>query len=271
MLPRVLATTVGRHRAVPGPNCCRSAGPTATCCRRIEHESGNHRLKFPNSSNLRTCRRLTAGAACTHLLARGPHESFGHRLEPQDSPWSEDSGDCPTRATNAAPEVLSLRRRPACLTKAPFYALPTPRLRQLSAANLVVQLDMPRLQTPTKSWPDWNVSLSERTHGTALERVRAGQCPVPLAAAGATQRRHRTGVASSPGPFGGRQAEPAPTGCRGGHTNSGTIDWSSRILRGQKTRACTPQGRRTLRKKHSPLAAPPALRKRLFAIHPRLA
>ena len=164
-----------------------------------------------------------------------------------------------------------MHRTPACPAKAPFGASPTLCLRQLYAANLVVQLELPRLPAPTKSWLDRNVSLSERTHGTALERVRAGQCPVPLAAAGATHRRHRTGVASSPGPFGGRQAEPAPTGCRGGHTNSGTIDWSSRILRGQKTRACAPQGRRTLRKKHSPLAAPPALRKRLFAIHPRLA
>ena len=151
-----------------------------------------------------------------------------------------------------------MHRTLACPAKAPFGASPTLCLRQLSAANLVVQLDMPRLQAPTKSWPDWNVSLSERTHGTALERVRAGQCPVPLAAAGATQCGHKISVASSPGPFGSRQAEPAPTCCRGGHTNSGTIDWSSRILRGQKTRACAPQGRRTLRKKHPPLTATPA-------------
>ena len=107
-----------------------------------------------------------------------------------------------------------MHRTLACPAKAPFGASPTLCLRQLSAANLVVQLDMPRLQAPTKSWLDWNVSLSERTHGTALERVRAGQCPVPLAAAGATQCGHKISVASSPGPFGGRQAEPAPTGCR---------------------------------------------------------
>ena len=42
----------------------------------------------------------------------------------------------------------------------------------------------------------------------------AGQCPVPLAAAKAKQGWHKPRFASSPGPFGGRQAEPAPTCCR---------------------------------------------------------
>ena len=41
----------------------------------------------------------------------------------------------------------------------------------------------------------------------------------------------------------GGQAEPAPTCCRGGHTNPGTIDSSSRILRSRRLRASAPQGR----------------------------
>ena len=56
----LLFLSVGR--AVPGSTCCRSAGPTATCCRRTEHEFGDHKLKSPNSPVFRdspenTCRR----------------------------------------------------------------------------------------------------------------------------------------------------------------------------------------------------------------------
>ncbi len=42
----------------------RSAEPTATCCRRIEHEIGNHKLEFPISSNSQTSLRIF----CRHCL-----------------------------------------------------------------------------------------------------------------------------------------------------------------------------------------------------------
>ena len=58
-------------------------------------------------------------------------ESVGHRFEPPDSSWSEDTGQRPTRATGATREVATSHRHPACLTKAPFCASLTPRLRQL--------------------------------------------------------------------------------------------------------------------------------------------
>ena len=48
----------------------------------------------------------------------------------------------------------------------------------------MVQLELPRFIPTTKNWLDRDVSTSELNHGTALERVRAGQGPVPLAAAG---------------------------------------------------------------------------------------
>ena len=63
---------------------------------------------------------------------------------------------------------------PACPAKAPFGASVTHRPRQNIPANLVVQLELPRLLLTTKSWPDRNVSSSEPNHGTALERVRPG-------------------------------------------------------------------------------------------------
>ena len=53
------------------------------------------------------------------------------------------------------------------------------------------QLEPLGLLPTTKSWPDRNVSFSGHTHGTAFGGVRAGQCPVPLAVAEATQRRHK--------------------------------------------------------------------------------
>ena len=68
-----------------------------------------------------------------------------------------------------------MHRNPACPTKAPFGASPTLRLRQLYAANLVVQLDVPSLLPTTKSWPDRDVSTSELNHKNALERVRGIQ------------------------------------------------------------------------------------------------
>ena len=117
-------------------------------------------------------------------------------------------------------------------------------------------MELPRLLPTTKSWLARNVSSSEPNHRTALERVRAGQCPVPLAAAEATQRRHKTGIASSPGPFGGRSRsciarstalrlrlqhltaipEPGrrcrqPLAAAGQNTNPGSINQTSRILR----------------------------------------
>ena len=154
---------------------------------------------------------------------------------------------------------------------------------------------MPSLPPTTKAGLIGTYPPQNRTTGPRLERVRAGQGPVPLAAAGATQRRHKTGIASSPGPFGGRSrsciarstalrlrlqhltAIPEPgRRCRhplapaGQNTNPGSINWTSRILRGRKTRACAPQGQRSLRSRLLPFAVtPPALRKRLFALHPR--
>ena len=47
-----------------------------------------------------------------------------------------------------------------------------------------------------------------------------------------TKKAGETGSARSAGPTAGC--------CRGGHTNSGTIDWSSRILRGRKPRGNYP-------------------------------
>ena len=91
----------------------------------------------------------------------------------------------------AASEVPVPRRNPACLAKAPFCASPRPRPRHFISTSLVVQLEPPRLLQATKNWPDRNVSSSDRTHGTAFGGVKAGQCPVPLAAAEAKQGRHK--------------------------------------------------------------------------------
>ena len=68
-LPRILSTTVGRHR--------------------LKRPKSSDFRKF--SENPRSALPTRAGSARTHLLPRGPHESLGHRLEPQDSPWSKDS------------------------------------------------------------------------------------------------------------------------------------------------------------------------------------
>ena len=110
-------------------------------------------------------------------------------------------GHVPHKGDERCARSTALRRNPACLTQAPYCASPTLCLRHYFPANLVVQLELLCLFPTTKNWPDRNVSTSERTHGTALGRVRAGQCPVPLAAAEATQRRHKERYRKLPWPL----------------------------------------------------------------------
>ena len=187
----------GGRQAEPAPTGCRSAGPTPTCCRRIAHESVGHRLEPPDSS------RTEDSEACAPQKGRNPTACFTGAEFGGFNLWPLDSSIESATATGCR---LSL---PTCIAKAPFGASPTPRPRQLFAANLVVQLEPPRLLPTTKNWPDRNVSISGRPHGTAFERVRAGQCPVPLATAEAKQGRHKTRIASSPG-----SAGPTATCCR---------------------------------------------------------
>ena len=111
LLPRVLSTTVGRHR-LKRP---KSANPQdslridgravlgSTCCRRMEYDPSRHRLKRLGSLVFQADRadsRLLPrpGSARFHLLPRRPRESFGHRLEPQDSSFSENSREVPHKS-----------------------------------------------------------------------------------------------------------------------------------------------------------------------------
>ena len=170
----------GSFPKIPGQRCrLGRAVPAPTCCRRMEHES------------------------------------LGHRLEPQDSPWSEDFEVTPHKSGERRAESTAPFRNPACLTKAPFGASPTPRLKYNDSTNLVVQLESPRLFMTIKSWPGRNVSSSERTHGTAfggVKEIQGGlgeQSQAPLASLAAAAGRHTnpTARAADTSPFrGGRGA-----------------------------------------------------------------
>ncbi len=79
------------------------AVPGSTCCRRMEYDPSRHRLKRLGSLVFRVDRadsRLLPrpGSARFHLLPRRPRESFGHRLEPQDSSFSENSREVPHKS-----------------------------------------------------------------------------------------------------------------------------------------------------------------------------
>ena len=84
----LLFLSVGR--AVPGSTCCRSAGPTATCCRRTEHEFGDHKLKSPNSpvfrdspeNTCRRCRPRLGEAPLRFALPQTPTEVCPPRMPP---------------------------------------------------------------------------------------------------------------------------------------------------------------------------------------------
>ena len=213
--------------------------PGSTCCRRgrqRRHKTGVASSPGPFGGRQAEPARTGCRGGRMNLSAI----DWGLRILRLRNP----RGNYPTRATKASQEALACAA-PACPAKAPYCASPTLRLRQLSATILVVQLDVPRLLPTTKSWLDRNVSISELNHKNALERVRAGQCPVPPAAAEAAQRRHKTGVASSPGSFGGRQAEPVPTCCRGIAHESGKhkLDFPN-SSRSEASRAWALQGLR---------------------------
>ena len=161
----------GSFPKIPGRRCrLGRAVPAPTCCRRMEHES------------------------------------LGHRLEPQDSPWSKDSEVTPHKSDERRAESIAPFRNPACLTKAPYCASPTFRPRHFISTSLVVQLELPRFLPTTKSWFDRNVSTSEPNHGTAfggVKEIQGGlgeqsQAPLaPLAAAAGRQGRLPLAAADS--------------------------------------------------------------------------
>ena len=63
------------RQAEPAPGCCRSAVPTATCCRRIEHDPGSHRLKLPGSSVFRNSPKNS----CRRCLCEPHRPLHGHK------------------------------------------------------------------------------------------------------------------------------------------------------------------------------------------------